>query len=398
MSCHGCASKFTLFTKENGCPSCGFSYCSKCLKYKAVVSKLGGKEYKICKSCYDAIMERKNVPGSTREEYCPPESFLNFDNVNSSHLLPLPNVPSDIQISVVDEIGSNGDTSDNEIIQESILRRLESLENPSRPPITVYRQDSRIQKLKAGLTEADRDIVERLEKLKEERKKEPVPSEEEVARRLSALKGEDPERTGADKKNYVAPDTRSSQEKADSLIEQYTEETELEKRQPDPADEIAERLAKLRGLDTSSVPSAAGESKISNVDSGNSVGDCEEFLDTSPVDDISALMEQLKKETNQDVKEPNRPPKSIKIHGLTHNKRPNCVLSKSTFIDDFLFFEFINFLEELPWCIICNEDASVRCVDCDNDLYCKSCFKQGHDEWEFKNHKTVPYTPKGKSN
>ena len=76
-------------------------------------------------------------------------------------------------------------------------RRLESLDNPSRPPITVYRQDSRIQKLKEGLKERDREIADRLEKLKEERKKQPVPTEEEMARRLALLKNEDPDRMAA---------------------------------------------------------------------------------------------------------------------------------------------------------------------------------------------------------
>jgi hypothetical protein len=50
--------------------------------------------------------------------------------------------------------------------------------------------------------------------------------------------------------------------------------------------------------------------------------------------------------------------------------------------------------EELPWCIICNEDATVMCLDCDNDLYCKSCFSQGHDEWQLQHHRNVPFTPK----
>ena len=48
-----------------------------------------------------------------------------------------------------------------------------------------------MQHLKVGLNEADREIVERLEKLREERKQH-IPTEEEVAKRLAVLKGEDP--------------------------------------------------------------------------------------------------------------------------------------------------------------------------------------------------------------
>jgi hypothetical protein len=51
-----------------------------------------------------------------------------------------------------------------------------------------------MQQLKVGLNEVDCEIVERLEKLREERKQQPVPTEEEVAKRLAVLKGEDPAR------------------------------------------------------------------------------------------------------------------------------------------------------------------------------------------------------------
>jgi hypothetical protein len=41
------------------------------------------------------------------------------------------------------------------------------------------------------------------------------------------------------------------------------------------------------------------------------------------------------------------------------------------------------------WCCICNEDGSLICLGCDNDVYCLRCFKEGHqDDYEYKHHKT----------
>ena len=62
--------------------------------------------------------------------------------------------------------------------------------------------------------------------------------------------------------SYMSPDTRSSQEKANSLVQQLCEEHEIDKKQPDAADEIAQRLARLRGQDTSSRQTPAREEKV----------------------------------------------------------------------------------------------------------------------------------------
>jgi len=43
------------------------------------------------------------------------------------------------------------------------------------------------------------------------------------------------------------------------------------------------------------------------------------------------------------------------------------------------------------WCVICNDDATVRCFGCGSDLYCARCWKEGHMGvdvgYEEKNHK-----------
>lgn len=48
---------------------------------------------------------------------------------------------------------------------------------------------------------------------------------------------------------------------------------------------------------------------------------------------------------------------------------------------------------ELPWCVLCNQDARYRCLDC-NDLYCAECNKQVHKTWGETDHRIVSFTKK----
>lgn len=49
------------------------------------------------------------------------------------------------------------------------------------------------------------------------------------------------------------------------------------------------------------------------------------------------------------------------------------------------------------WCCICNEDAEVKCLGCDGDIYCQNCWRDGHGNGpgQERGHRAVQYNRKG---
>ena len=47
------------------------------------------------------------------------------------------------------------------------------------------------------------------------------------------------------------------------------------------------------------------------------------------------------------------------------------------------------------WCVICNDNATVRCLGCEGDLYCAKCWKEGHvgkeAGYDERSHRWVKY-------
>lgn len=52
--------------------------------------------------------------------------------------------------------------------------------------------------------------------------------------------------------------------------------------------------------------------------------------------------------------------------------------------------------EEFPWCTVCNDNATKRCLDCD-ELFCESCVKKTHRQSGYKNHELESYRPSAKA-
>ncbi|EFA06685.2 abscission/NoCut checkpoint regulator isoform X2 [Tribolium castaneum] len=307
MSCNHCNTKFNFFHKEMGCSNCGLSFCNKCLKQKCKIPNKGTGEFNVCKLCYSKLASGTSA---TLPQIAPPDAFI---------------------------------------------KRLENLENPAAPPITMYKNDPKIQALRSGLSPADQKILDRLEKLKDE--KGPPPSEGELRRRLASLKGENDYVEGPSRLLFQV-DSRTDQQKADSLLEQFVNERDIELAH-NPQEEIEARLATLReqGVRPNEGP------YISNLHDSSS---SEEEVD------------KITKKIMDEVAIEERCPKSKKLTPSSSNEDENNVRSSP----------------ELPWCVLCNNDAKFRCFDCGGDLYCSECNVEVHKNWGDTDHKVVPYKSK----
>ncbi|XP_019877415.2 abscission/NoCut checkpoint regulator [Aethina tumida] len=311
MSCNHCSTKFNFFHKEMGCANCGLSFCNKCLKQKCKVPLKGSGEHNVCRVCFSKI-----TSGSS----------------NQSTSIPPP---------------------------DAFLKRLESVDNPITIPASIFRQDQKnVNPLKGSSSQVDQKLAQRLEKLKED-KGPPPPSEAELRKRLANLRS-DNEYVGGPSRHIYTNDSRTDNQKVDSLLEEFITERDIELAH-DPQEEIEARLATLRekGVRPNEGP------YISNLhDSGSS----EEEIDkiTKKIMDEVALEERCSSSM----------PASSKA-------------SRSSEED-----ELARTSPELPWCVLCNNDAKFRCLDCSGDLYCTECNKEVHKNWGDTDHKVIPYKPK----
>ncbi|NXF07209.1 ANCHR regulator, partial [Smithornis capensis] len=413
--CYGCASKFSVFKKEAtlplplslqcGCKNCGRSFCSACRSFSAVVPRCGNTQQKVCKQCHGKLTGEESQSSSGK--WSPPENYKK-------------------RVAAF----------------EAKQNQLKEQKAAAKPP---GQAGFRYQ----GLSKEDRAIAERLERLREKRKPKsiptqaeiearlaalkedgrgPVPSTQEMEDRLAVLQGRDPP-SQAPRPIHQPPDTRSLVQQTDDLLTQLSEEVGIDEHyrprvQPQAGNsqslndlnresedgvclanldtkqleeeknkllaeaaaelreentreekilQVAKRLAALKGED----PEKVTLETYKLPDSDEEVAEEEA---------IRRVLKQLTEEADlEEASGFNIPPDQTIQPGPSQQKlckkTPTTTALARADSDE----------DELPWCCICNEDATLRCHGCDGDLYCQRCFREGHDEFDLKDHHTSHY-------
>ena len=389
MSCSRCTKSFSIFNREYACPGCGFSVCSGCLK-KSIPIK--NKQQKVCSVCFS----KHENPSLNHVHQPPPEALA-----KRMEKTPLPQMSSHLQNMRSSNLPtSTGNNSD-------ITARLRALQ-------------------------ADRSAA--------------APSEEQVRARLDKLRGQQ-STAQAPGPVYQPPDTRPNIERSSDLLASVRAEVDLESRVPilTPEQEIERRLARLRGEQMTSASSGeeGARAKPDNTPDpqafllstkADKTKDGYRDIENLDLDEVNRLMQEVNFKMKDEAKaalndlekdkviqeqlarlkvkqNKEQPEKEDDESDEDSEEDTDNVLMQ--ILAEARLEERLSPLppesptkdvrrgpghgqpepepEELPWCVICNDDASVRCTDCGGDLYCGQCYKELHRDREERGHRTVGY-------
>jgi len=336
MACFTCASKFTWFKKEHGCPNCGKAFCKDCLSHSAIVKRHGGKQQNVCIKCFKLLTEKPTKEsGQQKKEFCAddPNNYLG---------------PSMKDIAAKQKQQKQPKEDDEDADIKERLQKLKQKQEPASPS--------------SSSNVLDNDLYQRFNNL---------------TGRPAASASSSGGAVAAGKSNILTPQPKlSDQEQMMNLMKETQDEIDIDHNHAQREEEAKEklkddiknmedRLFLLKGQDPDEVRKAKEKWKEEDY--------------SSEEDDDEAMKKILQRALEESLLDD-----KLKDAGygdiLTAGSSKNNSKSEEDSQED-----------ELPWCCICNEDASLRCHDCDDDLYCKRCFREGHDDFDMKSHRKSTY-------
>ena len=402
--CYGCATPFKRSKKPEDCIKCRRMFCSDCLQIASV--ELGGgsgKKHKpkICFSCSRADKEalKKQQEAETLENLEKKYKEKAIEHATKAAIRTKINQDKELE------------------------RRLKELKGSPQvsPAPTVKALEQRLEKLKADSSSTD--------------KKENTPQQEPL-----------------DKKDLLLPTRKTEAEEMQDLMKQVADEANIEETGKAVDQELNTRLYNLKsngqsvniqppvttsGSSTEEQASSETnpEAEVSNLinyaieehkleeqrrkENDAFISNCEARLHklTDEATDIAAkyseeVRSKIPPEDNIKHKSPSVPHYSlnelseedldVEVQKLFEQFAAEVELDKKN--EQFFGYNDTSVQaasniskpppasEELPWCCICNDDATLRCYDCDDDLYCERCFRDGHQQFYLFDHKYVAFT------
>jgi len=347
MSCFTCTSKFSWRKREHGCPNCGKAFCKDCLNYTASVKRLGGKQTNVCVDCHKK---------------------LNVKTVQQK--------PGQASASTTGYGQANVSSDDPNVYLGPSMKDVADKKNKQQKQHGLFKD----------ISENDKDaaIKERLEKLKEKKEHSKPVTDSDLHQRFNNLAGRQAASSSANKGNILQPQPQlTEEEQMLQLMKQTQGEVKLDDRFDESQVGTREKLSK----DIQNMEDRFYKLKDQDPDEIRKEKERlkEEQYNDSSEDEDEAMKKILRKalaESLLDDKVREAGHGDVIAKAKISSNKPTTSLGGATVEEDD---------DELPWCCICNNDATIRCHDCENDLYCKRCFREGHDDFDMKNHRKSTY-------
>ncbi|UKZ75282.1 hypothetical protein TrVFT333_002958 [Trichoderma virens FT-333] len=176
-------------------------------------------------------------------------------------------------------------------------------------------------------------------------------------------------------------DGEQMQKKVNDILAQFKDEAELEAALGNPDDE-ADSAKQDQDEDQDGDADLALPSLPSNLDDLSTFSSHRSGA-TADMDDITARMAALKAPAAEDAFSLPSVPSSKPSAGDKPIKR---LTSKTDYTDDDID----------SWCTVCLNDATLRCLGCDDDPYCTRCWREMHigpaAAFDDRSHKAVQFT------